>query len=335
MEVNLNKYYRCKVNKEVLKELSKKSDLKGFIHIIVFFSFLVTSGYLVFYTWGTWWSIIWIFIYGNIYSFANAIWHETGHRTAFKSIIFNEIFYYISCYMACFEPTRWRYTHFIHHGNTYSTENPYDHEIEYQNDLKKTPIKLISEITPFSNLFYIKNDITFEVAKHALGIETKVMRDSIPVQARSRCIFISRIYVFIWLTVVSISIYIGSWLPLLYFVLPHFYGKTIHKLVAFTQHAGLARDVKDLRLSTRDMLLNPILSFLYWKMEYHCVHHMFPNIPSYNLDKLYRHIKDQLPEPKNGLIDAYKEIIPALKHQAKDPKYSINVKLPLNETVSA
>ena len=51
MEVNLNKYYRCKVNKEVLKELSKKSDLKGFIHIIVFFSFLVTSGYLVFYTW--------------------------------------------------------------------------------------------------------------------------------------------------------------------------------------------------------------------------------------------------------------------------------------------
>ena len=49
--------------------------------------------------------------------------------------------------MACFEPTRWRYTHFIHHGNTYSTENPYDHEIEYQNDLKKTPIKLISEIT--------------------------------------------------------------------------------------------------------------------------------------------------------------------------------------------
>ena len=30
-----------------------------------------------------------------------------------------------------------------------------------------------------------------------------------------------------------------------------------------------------------------------------------------------------------------KEIIPALKHQIKDPKYSINVKLPLNETVSA
>ena len=73
----------------------------------------------------------------------------------------------------------------------------------------------------------------------------------------------------------------------------YFYGKTFHKLIAFTQHAGLARDVKDLRLSARDMYLNPIISFLYWKMEYHCVHHMYPTIPSYNLDKLHNHIKDK------------------------------------------
>ena len=28
MDVYLNKYYRCKIDKDVLKELSKKSDLK-------------------------------------------------------------------------------------------------------------------------------------------------------------------------------------------------------------------------------------------------------------------------------------------------------------------
>ena len=28
MEVDLNKYYRCKIDKDALKELSKKSDLK-------------------------------------------------------------------------------------------------------------------------------------------------------------------------------------------------------------------------------------------------------------------------------------------------------------------
>ena len=333
MEVDLNKYYRCKVDKEVLKRLSKKSDLKGFIHIAIFFSLLIISGYLSFYNWGTWWGIFWILIYGNIYCFSNALWHETGHRTAFKSKFLNEIFYYISCYMACFEPIRWRYTHFIHHGNTYSTKNPYDHEIEYGNDLKNTIPRLVKEIFPFANLVFIKNDITFEVIKHSLGIETKVMKDSIPEKAKPKSILISRIYVFIWLSLILFSIYIDSWLPVLYLLLPHFYGKTMHKLVAFTQHAGLARDVKDLRLSTRDMYLNPILSFLYWKMEFHCVHHMYPTVPSYNLDKLHNHLRDQLPEPKKGLIDAYKDIIPTLLKQKKDPSYNLPVSLPTEQNI--
>jgi fatty acid desaturase len=65
------------------------------------------------------------------------------------------------------------------------------------------------------------------------------------------------------------------------------------------------------------MYLNPILSFLYWKMEYHVTHHMFPTVPSYNLDKLHHHIKDQLPRTNDGLIDAYKEILPAMMKQEK------------------
>ena len=121
---------------------------------------------------------------------------------------------------------------------------------------------------------------------------------------------------------------ISSWLPVLYLLLPHYYGKGLHKFVAFTQHAGLARNVKDHRLSARDMKLNPILSFLYWKMEYHCVHHMFPTVPAYNLEKLHYHLKDQLPEIKNGLFETYKEIIPALKKQRDEPNYHLDISLP-------
>ena len=63
-------------------------------------------------------------------------------------------------------------------------------------------------------------------------------------------------------------------------------------------------------------------------MEYHLTHHMFPTVPSYNLDKLHRHIKDQLPKPNNGLIDAYKEIIPALIKQREDESYFIKKDIP-------
>ena len=333
MDVKLDKWHRCNVDKEILKELTKKSDLKGFQHILVFFGLLVITGTLAFITWGTWWSVFWFLVYGNIYSFSNPLWHETGHKTAFKSKYLNEIFYYISSFMSNFEPIRWRYTHFVHHGNTYSTDNPFDHEIEYDNDLKETPKRLLINIIPFLGLLFLKKHITFEIVQHGLGIKTKVMQDSIPESVQSKAIFNSRVYCFIWLSIIFWSILVTSWLPILYFLLPQFYGKTLHKLVAFTQHAGLARNVKDHRLTSREMYLNPVLSFLYWKMEYHLTHHMFPTVPSYNLDKLHHHIKDQLPRTNEGLIDAYKEIIPAIIKQSKEEDYFLKKDIPQLQNV--
>ena len=159
MEVKLDKWHKCQVDKEILKELSKKSDLKGFQHVSVFFGLLILTGAMAYVTWGTWWSVFWFLVYGNIYSFSNPLWHETGHKTAFKSKFLNEIFYYVSSFMSNFEPIRWRYSHFVHHGNTYSTENPFDHEIEYGNDLKETPKRLLINITPFLDLLFFKKHI--------------------------------------------------------------------------------------------------------------------------------------------------------------------------------
>ena len=106
MDVKLEKWHKCQVDKEVLKELSMKSDLKGLQHVSVFFGLLLATGILAYQTWGTWWSVFWFLVYGNIYSFSNPLWHETGHKTAFQSKFLNEFFYYISSYMANFEPTR-------------------------------------------------------------------------------------------------------------------------------------------------------------------------------------------------------------------------------------
>ena len=92
MDVKLEKWFRPQIDKELLKELTKKSDLKGFIHVSTYFSFLILTGFLAYYTWGTWWSVLWFYIYGSIFCFCNPIWHETGHKTAFKTKFFNEFF---------------------------------------------------------------------------------------------------------------------------------------------------------------------------------------------------------------------------------------------------
>ena len=51
------------------------------------------------------------------------------------------------------------------------------------------------------------------------------------------------------------------------------YGAWLHELCALTQHAGLAENVLDHRLSTRTVILGPVLRFLYWNMNYHIEHH--------------------------------------------------------------
>ena len=54
---------------------------------------------------------------------------------------------------------------------------------------------------------------------------------------------------------------------------------------------------------------------------------------SYNLDKLHHHIKDQLPRTNEGLIDAYKEIIPAIRKQTKDEDYFLKKEIPQLQNV--
>ena len=109
--------------------------------------------------------------------------------------------------------------------------------------------------------------------------------------------------------------------------LPTYNGKPIWFMVNVTHHLAAKVDTKDHRLSTYSIKINPILSFLYWKMEYHLEHHMFPMIPSYNLKKLQDEIKDQLPKPFNGLYDFYKTILPAVIRLATDPNGYYKVKI--------
>jgi len=56
---------------------------------------------------------------------------------------------------------------------------------------------------------------------------------------------------------------------------------------------------------------------------------MFPLVPYHALPKLHELIKADMPTPyNNGLLEAYREIIPALLRQSKDPTYYVQRQLP-------
>ena len=244
----------------------------------------------------------------------------------FKSRKVNDFFYHIGSFMNSFEAVRFKWSHSIHHNYTGSID---PHDFEVDGSIFWKPKKLLNFFIifiPGIGLLNLNKSIQKEILQHALGIKTKVMEECIPDHKKQSCIVVSRIYVLLWISIIIFSMIINSVLPIFLFLIPKFFA-TLNIIWGLTQHIGLQDKVKDHRLSTRSIRLNPILSFIYWNMEYHIEHHMFPSVPSYNLPKLHEAIKDQLPKPQT-LFQAYKEIIPAIIKKTNDPDYYIPVKIP-------
>jgi len=330
-EVDLNTWYKPKIDKKTLKELSKRSDSKGLIDISVFIVALILSGYLCIISWGTLWSIPALLLYGNIfYCKIISIQHETNHETYFKTRALNKFFYHITSLLGGFEAVRWKWSHFHHHTYTIFThEEVYDYE---NNSPKPTePIRFLLNFLPLGpliNIQKIRHFTHFEIIKHSFGIITPVVNITVPEKEIKKIINSSRLYVGFWLIIIASSILFKTWLPIIMLILPPFYGNTILMICGMTQHAGLADNVKDHRKSTRTVIMNPFFSFLYSNMEYHIEHHIFPKIPCHNLKAFHQVVKDQMPTPRKGVINAYKEIIPAIFKQAKDKNYYLNVEVP-------
>ena len=80
-------------------------------------------------------------------------------------------------------------------------------------------------------------------------------------------------------------------------------------MLATAQHFSMQSDVIDYRESTRTIILNPLLSFLYWNMNYHVEHHMYHGVPCYNLPRLHKIISSDLKNPAYGLLSVFQIIV--------------------------
>ena len=318
-KLGANVWWKPDLDKKTLKSLCVKKSGPGILYVSLYFIALISMGYLAYIAWGTYWSILFFWLYGTIYAFSGAYDHEARHRTLFKERGLNDFFGYIFSFMTNFEPVRWRWTHTLHHSYTLHTTEPLDFEIQVDRPSKL--FKFFVSFIPFGPLLWIHQSYLAETLKNSLGIITPVIDQCVPKEHQWKVILSSRIHMGIWATIIGVSIYFNTILPILYLLLPTFYGNTFFALCGLTQHAGLPFNVKDHRVNTRTIILNPILSWLYIKLEYHQEHHMFPMVPWYNLPKLHNLIKNQMPKPNNGLISAYREIFPAIIKQAFDANY--------------
>jgi fatty acid desaturase len=317
-------WFSCKVNRKELKQLMRRSDAISLRHFGLWLGLLLISGVAGYLTWGTLWAIPAFAVYGVLYAAADHRAHELSHGTPFKTRWLNEALYHLCAFMTLHEGYHWRWSHSRHHTHTITVGR--DPEIAVPR-----PPDLLGIVL---DLFDLKHGVKQigSIFRNAIGNLTEEGRHFIPESERRKVVWSSRAYVAVMVGTVAWCVAIGSILPAMFIVLPRFYGGPLTQLFNLTQHAGLDEDVYDHRLNTRTVYMNPVFSFLYINMNYHIEHHMFPTVPFYVLPKLHEMIKDQCPPAYPSLLAAYREIIPALRHQRQDPSYFVQRQLPGAQT---
>ena len=292
-----------RVPKDKLHELLRRRDGPALRDTLLWFALIFGSGVGGFMLWGTWWAIIPLMIYGVLYaSTSDSRWHETSHGTAFKSDWMNNALYEIASFMVLRESTRWRWSHARHHSDTIIVGR--DPEIAVTR-----PPKFL---TLFLRFFGINTTFNFlrSILLHSTGRLTAEERTFIPESEYGKVIRRAYVYLAIYAGVIGLAVYARSILPLMFVGLPALYGSWLQFIYGHTQHAGLAENVLDHRLNSRTIYMNAVNRYLYWEMNYHVEHHMFPLVPYHNLAELHDLVKADMPKPYDGLLEAWREIIP-------------------------
>jgi Na+-transporting NADH:ubiquinone oxidoreductase subunit F len=314
-------WYTCAVPRETMRQLLERRDGPAIRDTLIWFALLGVSGWAGAALWGSWWAAIPFAIYGVIYaSTSDSRWHESSHGTAFKTDWMNNALYEVASFMVMRESTPWRWSHTRHHSDTIIVGR--DPEIAVPR-----PPNLLNLFLSFFCVFVITGYVR-RVALHCLGRIHPDEATYIPASEYPKVFLRARIYALIYLAVIAAAFASGSLLPLMFIGLPTLYGSWLMPIYGFTQHAGLAEDVLDHRLNCRTVYMNLLNRYLYWNMNYHVEHHMFPLVPYHALPRLHEAIKADTPRPYSGILDAFREIIPAILRQRREPGWCVKRELP-------
>ncbi len=314
-------WYQCPVPRDTMRELLTRRDGPAIRDTLLWFALLFASGYVTYRLWGTWWAIAPYLIYCVLYaSTSDSRWHESGHGTAFRTDWMNSALYEIASFMVMRESTVWRWSHTRHHSDTIIVGRDPEIAVPRPPNVKKI-------IMAFFNIGVYQKYFK-QICLHCLGRMAADEKTYIPEMEYPRIYRRARIYVAIYIVVVAFSIYSRSILPLLFVGFSNLFGTWLLVVYGMTQHAGLAENVLDHRLNCRTVYMNVIHRYLYWNMNYHVEHHMYPLVPYHALPKLHAAVKDDCPTPYTSLFAAWREIVPTVARQVKDPAHHVKRMLP-------
>lgn len=315
-------WYHSDIPRQTMKALMKRTDQPAIRDTaLLFTSMLVFAGIGV-ALWPSGWAAPFFLAYGVLYGSAmDSRWHECSHGTAFRTAWMNNMIYQIASFCMVRNPVTWRWSHARHHTDTIIVGR--DPEI-----VAMRPPALARIIT---NLFGLSDaaDGWKRMLLNASGRLDTEEASFIPPSEHPKVIRVARIWVGIYVATLAAAFALQSILPLMLIGLPRLYGAWHQVMTGVLQHAGLAENVIDHRLNSRTVYMNPVSRFIYWNMNYHVEHHMFPMVPYHRLPELHDLIKHDLPLPNTSILQAYREVWPILIRQLRHEDFFLRRQLPV------
>ena len=314
-------WYHSELPRAQMKELMRRSNAPAIRDTIIWLGAMVLLAAWTIWIWPSWWAVVPLACYGVLYGSAtDSRWHECSHGTAFKTPWMNDAVYQIACFMIMRNPTRWRWSHTRHHTDTLIVG--LDPEIA----VMRPPVAFKVALGFFGVLDVW--DAMKNMVMNTFGVISAEEKSFIPEMEWPKVILVARIWSLIYAATIAACFYFHSILPLMLVGLPRIYGAWHHVMTGLMQHGGLADNVLDHRMNSRTVYINPISRFIYWNMNYHVEHHMFPMIPYHALPKLHELIKNDLPAPTPSFWACYKEMLPIWARQMRGEDVYIVRKLP-------
>lgn len=314
-------WYHTDVPRKVMKGLMKRSDGAATRDTALWLGLMVLTAAGGIATWGSWWCVPFFAVYGVLYGSAcDSRWHETGHGTAFKTQWKNDFVYAIASFMVMRNPVAWRWSHARHHTDTIIVGRDPEIAIMRPVRIARTTLAFIGIPDVFVQFIVL--------LRQAVSGPDEAAAQYIPDSEVSKVVFWARLFVGLHLVALTLALLTWSLLPLVLIGGPRIYGTWHMVMVGLLQHGGLAEDVLDHRLNSRTVYMNPVSRWLYWNMNYHVEHHMFPMVPYHALPALHDLIKDDLPPANASIAEAYREMVGALLRQRDDPGHYARRDLP-------
>jgi fatty acid desaturase len=314
-------WYHSEVPRKEMKALMQREDGPAIRDTAIYYGAMILLAGIGIWLWPSLWSAPFWLAYGVLYgSASDSRWHECGHGTAFRTGWMNDVVYQVASFMIMRNSATWRWSHARHHTDTVIVGR--DPEIA----IMRPPV-LIRTIGSFFGIPEVIDYIP-RMIRNAVSGPTAEERTFVPESEWPKVTRVARISVGIYAATGTLAVAMGSILPLMVIGLPRLYGAWHHVMTGLLQHGGLADNVTDHRLNSRTVYMNPVSRFIYWNMNYHVEHHMFPMVPYHRLPDLHARIRHDLPEPTPSIAAGFREMWPALLRQLRNEDYFIRRDLP-------